>query len=288
MRVSSVKGALTAIVVLAVAGLLASATPAVAAAPSSGFDNWSCKPSASHPDPVVLIHGLGGNGPGNFATIGPALAAAGYCAYTTTYGQVSPIPVGGTIAIADSAKQLTAFIERVRQSTGAPKVDLVGHSEGAFQSLYIPKVLAYSSKIHRVVALAPPTHGTTFAGLVSIAYLLGARDLVGQVLNGFGCQACNDLIVGGPAVGKLTAGRISQPGVDYTIIASRFDELVTPTSTSFVNESGVHNAYVQTTCPLDPVGHVGLAFDSGVTQMIKNALDPAHPGKVHCTLGLPL
>jgi triacylglycerol esterase/lipase EstA (alpha/beta hydrolase family) len=287
MRRSSVKGALAAVVALVVGCLLASGTPAVAAPPSSGFDNWSCRPSSSHPDPVVLIHGLGGNGPGNFATIGPALAAAGYCAFTTTYGQASAIPVGGTIAIADSARQLAAFIDRVRQSTGAAKVDLVGHSEGAFQSLYIPKVLGYAGKVHRVVALAPPTHGTTFAGLVNVAYLLGARDLVGQVLDGFGCPACNQLIVGGSAVKQLTTGRISQPGVDYTILASRFDALVTPTSTAFVNESGVHNAYVQNTCPLDPVGHVGLAFDSDVTQMIKNALDPAHPGRVVCSFGLP-
>ncbi|GAA1661655.1 alpha/beta fold hydrolase [Fodinicola feengrottensis] len=279
---------MAAVVAVVVGGLLASAAPAAAATRSSGFDDWSCRPSSTRPDPVVLIHGLGGNGPGNFATIGPALAAAGYCAYTTTYGQASAIPVGGTIAIADSAVQLTAFIDRVRQSTGASKVDLVGHSEGAFQSLYIPKVLGYSGRIHRVVALAPPTHGTTFAGLVNIAYLLGARDLVGQVLTGFGCPACNDLITGGPAVARLNAGRISQPGVDYTIIASRSDELVTPTSTAFVAESGVHNAYVQNTCPLDPVGHVGLAFDSDVTQMIKNALDPTHPGRVFCSFGLPL
>jgi triacylglycerol esterase/lipase EstA (alpha/beta hydrolase family) len=282
MRTSWLKAAFVAVVT---GGLLATAAPAVAA-PTSGFNDWSCRPSASHPAPVVLIHGLGGNGPGNFAFLGPYLASAGYCAFTFTYGQASPaIPVGGTIAIADSAKQIVAFAERVRQTTGAAKVDFVGHSEGAFQSLYIPKVLGYAGKVHRVVAIAPPTHGTTFAGLVNVAYLLGARDLVGQVLNTFGCAACDQLIVGGSAVKQLTTGQISQPGVGYTILASRFDALVTPTGTAFVNESGVRNAYVQDTCPLDPVGHVGLAFDSGVARMVANGLDPSHAKPVICSLG---
>ncbi|WP_163510931.1 esterase/lipase family protein [Fodinicola acaciae] len=282
MRTSWLKAAFVAVVT---GGLLAAAAPA-AAAPTSGFDDWSCRPSASHPSPVVLIHGLGGNGPGNFALLGPYLASAGYCAFTFTYGQASPsIPVGGTIAIADSAKQIVAFSERVRQATGAAKVDFVGHSEGAFQSLYIPKILGYAGKVHRVVAIAPPTHGTTFAGLVNVAYLLGARDLVGQVLNTFGCAACDQLIVGGAAVKQLTAGQISQPGVGYTILASRADAIVTPTGTAFVNESGVRNAYVQDTCPLDPVGHVGLAFDTGVAQMVANGLDPAHAKPVICSVG---
>ena len=85
-----------------IAGLalvLASQTAAGATtAPHSGFNDWSCQPSAAHPDPVVLLHGLGGNGPGNFLTLGPYLASAGYCVYAPTYGEaVKGIPVGGQI-----------------------------------------------------------------------------------------------------------------------------------------------------------------------------------------------
>ncbi len=49
---------------------------------------------------------------------------------------------------------------------------------------------------------------------------------------------------------------------------------MTPTSTAFVREPGVTNDYVQDKCPLDPVGHVGIAADAGVTSMILNGLDP--------------
>ena len=78
------------------------------------------------------------------------------------------------------------------------------------------------------------------------------------------------------------------PGIEYTVIASRFDILVTPTETSFVREPGVHNVLVQDLCPFDLVGHVGLAFDPGVYDMITNGLDPASARPVRCSFGLPL
>ncbi|GAB3933014.1 alpha/beta fold hydrolase [Kribbella albertanoniae] len=271
---------------------LVTTTPATAAptvTPTSGFDNWSCKPSAAHPNPLVLLHGLGGNGPGNYSYLGPYLAGKGYCAFTLTYGQASPLlPVGGTIPIAESAAQIEAFVQRVRTATGAAKVDLVGHSEGAFQSIYGPKILGYAGQVGKVVALAPPTHGTTFGGLVTVADYLGLRPVVDQVLRQFGCPACDELIVGGTAVEQVTAGPIAQSGVKYTVIASRFDPLVVPHETSFIREAGVTNQFVQDTCPLDPVGHVGLAFDPTVAQLVANALDPAHAKRVVCFFGPPV
>ncbi|MEV4263425.1 alpha/beta fold hydrolase [Kribbella sp. NPDC049584] len=270
------------------AASVTSATTA-SAAPSSGFDDWSCKPSAAHPDPLVLLHGLGGNGPGNYSYLGPFLAAKGYCAFTLTYGQADPnIPVGGTVPIAQSSVEIASFVQRVRTATGAAKVDIVGHSEGGFQSIYGPKVRGYAGQVGKVVALAPPTHGTTFAGLVSVGDYLGLGPLVDQVLQRFGCAACDELIVGGSAVKTLTTGPIAQPGTKYTVIASRFDALVTPHETSFIREPGVTNEYVQDSCPLDPVGHVGLAFDPTVAQLVANALDPAHASRVICAFGPPL
>jgi triacylglycerol esterase/lipase EstA (alpha/beta hydrolase family) len=276
----------------ATAMIISSATAATAttqAAPSSGFDNWACKPSAAHPEPLVLLHGLGGNGPGNYSYLGPYLAAKGYCAFTLTYGQASPaIPVGGTVSVVQSSAEIEAFIDRVRQATGAAKVDLVGHSEGGFQSIYGPKVRGYAAKVAKVVALAPPTHGTSFGGLVSVGDYLGLRPLVDQVLRQFGCPACDEIIVGGSAVNRLITGPIAQAGVKYTVIASRFDALVTPHETSFIRETGVRNEFVQDTCPLDPVGHVGLAFDPTVAQLVANALDPTHTSRVSCGYGPPL
>jgi pimeloyl-ACP methyl ester carboxylesterase len=275
------------IAALAVTYALAGQVSAVAAT-SSGFNDWSCQPSAAHPRPLVLLHGLGGNGPGHFSYLGPYLASAGYCAFAPTYGQASPaFPVGGTVSITRSSAEIAQFVDRVRGTTGSSTVDIVGHSEGAFQALYGPKVLGYHAKVRNVVALAPPTHGTTFGGLVSFGDFLGLRPLVDIVLNTFGCQACDELIVGGSAVNRLVNDPIAQPGISYTIIASRYDALVTPTETSFVDEPGVHNTYVQQTCAADPVGHIGMAFDTGIAQMITNALDPPNAKPVTCGFGPP-
>ncbi|HJQ45832.1 MAG TPA: alpha/beta fold hydrolase [Amycolatopsis sp.] len=264
-------------VLAAVLAVLASLFVPVAASATAG-----CRP-------VVLLHGLGANGQDNFVYLAPYLRQAGYCTFTFTYGQASPLfPVGGTLPIEDSARQIGAFIDHVRATTGADKVDVVGHSEGGFQSLYVPKTLGYASKIDHVVALAPPTHGTTVSGLVTLADYLGLRPSLDTVLTTFGCQSCPEMLPGGSAVRDLTAGPIAQPGVDYTIIASRGDLVVTPRETSFVREPGVHNAFVQDYCPADPVGHVGLAFDRDVADLVVNALDPADATAVHCSAGPPL
>jgi pimeloyl-ACP methyl ester carboxylesterase len=288
------------LVALLVAGLLAATAGAAAAAPaapsasaapvarSSGVNDWGCRPSAAHPNPVVLLHGLGAPSAGHWIFMAPYLASKGYCVFYFTYGKVSPlIPLGGFRPIDQSAREIARFLDDVRAATRAAEVDVVGHSEGGFQSLYIPKVLGYGGRIGRVVSLAPPTHGTTFANLVQVANLLGVRSTVDFVLRTLGCDACSDLIVGGSAVRTLTDGPIAEPGVSYTIIASRTDVLVTPTETSFVREPGVRNMYVQDLCPFDPVGHIGMAFDPGVATMISNALDPSSAVPVTCSVGLP-
>jgi triacylglycerol esterase/lipase EstA (alpha/beta hydrolase family) len=287
MRVSSLRAAAAALVVVGLVGL---STPAVEAAPSgapsSGVNNWECQP-ADGKSPVVLLHGLGAPSDGHWSYLAPRLARDGYCVFYLTYGKVSPvIPFGGFRPIAESAEEIAGFIDDVSAATGAGEVDLIGHSEGGFLSLYIPKMLDYQDQLGTVVAISPPSHGTSFAGLVGLADGLGLRPAVDTILETFGCDACTDLITDGPAVQELADGPIAQDGVDYTIIASRFDVLVTPEE-SFVHEPGVNNVLVQDECRFNPVGHVGLAFDSSVATMITNALDPDNAQRVRCTVGLP-
>jgi triacylglycerol esterase/lipase EstA (alpha/beta hydrolase family) len=298
-RRAALVGALA--VVALVGGALAVGVPDASAAPASGgrggFDDYGCRPSPEHPSPVVLLHGLGGNGPGNLGALGLRLAGEGYCAFELTYGKpFGDVPVGGLVDVHRSAREIAAFIERVRGETGARKVNIVGHSEGGFQSLFVPKTQGIADRIDTVVALAPPTHGTTFGGLVSVADTLEQRRLVDQVLKTYGCPACAQLIRGGAGVRELDQGPIAQRGVSYTIIASRTDLLVTPhddpllgtTETAFIREPGVHNVYVQDRRPYDPVGHIGLAYDANVHQLVLNALDPDHARPLPLGVGLPL
>src|SRR5437870_2945112 len=46
-----------------------------------GANDWSCKPTAAHPNPVVLVHGLMGNKATNWPTFAPLLHNNGYCVY---------------------------------------------------------------------------------------------------------------------------------------------------------------------------------------------------------------
>ncbi|MDT8911360.1 alpha/beta fold hydrolase [Amycolatopsis sp. PS_44_ISF1] len=277
--------------VLAAAALVTAAfTVAPAQAATGGNNDPSCRPSAAHPHPVVFLHGLGATYYEDLNFMQAAVAAKGYCTFSRTYGAYPGFPVvGGLRPIADSAAEIKAFIGQVLAETGASQVDLVGHSEGGLQSLYVTKTQGIAGRIGTVVAIAPPTHGTTFAGLTKLAYLLGQgeRDAVGRALSTLGCPACDNLITGGSAIATLNAGPVAQPGVRYTIITSRADELVTPTDTAFVREPGVDNQYVQDTCPLDPVGHIGEAYDLNVWNLVGNALDPAHARKFLCTVGSP-
>ncbi|MBB4688276.1 esterase/lipase family protein [Amycolatopsis jiangsuensis] len=276
--------------------LLAASTALLAAftvpaqAASGGVNDSDCTPSSAHPRPVVFLHGLGATSYEDLNFLQDSVAAQDYCTFSRTYGAYPQFPVvGGLRPIADSAAEIKEFIGEVLDETGAQQVDLVGHSEGGFQSLYVPKTQGIADRIGSVVAIAPPAHGTTFAGLTNLAYLLGQgeREAVGKALDALGCPACDDLITDGEAVRTLTTGPIAQPGVHYTVLTSRYDELVTPTDTAFVREPGVVNAYVQDTCPLDPVGHIGEAYDLNVWHLVTNALDPAHATKFACTAGSP-
>ena len=278
------RSAIICAVVSTVSTLLAAA-PAQAA---GGVNDAACRPSAEHPNPVVFLHGLGANKDEDLNLLQDDVARQGYCTYSLTYGAGAYGPfVGGVGDIARSAAQIKAFVGDVLAQTGAAKVDLVGHSEGGFQTLYVTKTEGISDRIDKVVAIAPPTHGTTFAGLYQLGMTLGADELAGQVLTTFGCIACTQLVTDGSAVRTLTSGPIAQPGMTYTIIQSRYDELVTPTETAFVREPGVTNTYVQDVCPQDPVGHIGEAYDTNVWNLVKNALDPAHAADFACSVGSP-
>ncbi|KJZ76581.1 hypothetical protein HIM_03917 [Hirsutella minnesotensis 3608] len=255
-------------------------------------DDWSCK-SAKYPNPVILLHGLFASEKLDLNFVEVWLRKKGFCTFAPLYGSYTPkLPIlGGLKPVAESSQEIAAFIKQVIQRTGAAKVDLVGHSEGGFQSLYVPKVYPdVAPLIDQVIAIAPPTHGTDLSGLYNLAYLLGqfSQNAIQKLLDDVGCGACNDFTGGGAGVSRLNDGKpIVQPGITVTIIASRYDEIVTPPTTSFVNEPGVHNIWVQDYCPWDPVGHVGVSVDLNIWRLVLNSLERQIGRKFFCLLGPP-
>jgi triacylglycerol lipase len=258
-----------------------------------GANNWSCKPSAQHPDPVVLVHGLGATMAENWSTMSPLLADNGYCVFALTYG-LSPGEdyVGGLQPMEQSSQQLAGFVNRVLASTGASKVDLVGHSEGTVMPQYYLKFLGGASKVDRYVAIAPLYQGTTLYGLSTglNAFEKDFPSVAAPIESAVasGCGSCQEFLHGSPFLKHLYAdGIYAVPGVTYTTIMSRDDELVIPYTSGELNAPNATNIVVQNQCALDLSEHVTLAFDPVVGQDILNALDPGDAQKVPCTWVLP-
>src|ERR1700741_3454127 len=90
-----------------------------------GANNWSCKPSAAHPVPVILVHGTFGDMSDSWQALSPLLYDNGYCVFALNYGSYNGSGSAGIYAtgkIEDSATELSSFVNRVLAATGARKV----------------------------------------------------------------------------------------------------------------------------------------------------------------------
>ncbi|MFF9569213.1 esterase/lipase family protein [Streptomyces sp. NPDC014685] len=275
-----------AALLLAVAAVATSTTTAAAAAPtaatttSRGWNDYSCKPSAAHPRPVVLVHGTFGNSIDNWLVLAPYLVNRGYCVYSLDYGQLPGVPFfHGLGPIDESAGQLATFVDEVLAATGAPEVDLVGHSQGGMMPNHYLKFLGGAAKVNALIGLAPDNHGTTLLGLTKLLpYFPGAEDLLNAHTPGLA-----DQVAGSPFMTRLNAGGDTVPGVKYTVIATRYDEVVTPYRTQFLDGPNVRNVLLQDLCPLDLSEHVAIGtIDRIAYHEVVNALDPAHATPTTC------
>ena len=132
----------------------AAACFAITAAPASAYNDFSCRPSAAHPEPIVLVHGTFANSAGSWNLVDTALRADGYCTFALDYGNNATGP------IEQSAQQLADFVDRVLAATGAAKVSIVGHSQGGMMPRYYVKNLGGDAKVDDLVSLAASNHGT--------------------------------------------------------------------------------------------------------------------------------
>jgi triacylglycerol esterase/lipase EstA (alpha/beta hydrolase family) len=259
------------------------------AAPDSsppGANDWTCKPSSAHPYPVVLVPGTFADMADDFNSISPLLYDHGYCVFALNYGGTPGNPIQSVGEISASAGQLASFVDRVLAATGAAKVDLVGHSQGGMMPRYYLKFLGGASKVDRLVGLAPSNHGTTLDGLITLVNDFGALGLTNSLITPT-CAACVEQEAGSAFLANLNAGGDTVPGVSYTVIETKYDQVVTPYQSAFLSGGNVTNITVQSQCGLDFTDHIGIAFDPIALADMLNALDPAHPVPVPCLLVLP-
>jgi triacylglycerol lipase len=240
-------------VVLALVAAAVLALPGTASAAT-------CKPTAAHPYPVVLVPGTFENA-SMWTAVAPQISAAGYCVFSLSYGN------NATGDIPTSAGQLGAFIDQVLAQTGAAKVDLVGHSQGGMMPRYWMKFDGGASKVDDLIGIAPSNHGTT-------------NPLAGPA--GPFCPACAQQAAGSAFITNLNAGGDIQPGPSYTVISTRYDEVVTPYQSQALAgpSSQVTNVVLQNKCPLDISEHLTIPDDPATVSWVLNALGrsgPANP-----------
>ncbi|KAG0291278.1 hypothetical protein BGZ96_005315 [Linnemannia gamsii] len=232
------------------------------------YNDFKCKPSSSKPNPIILLHGLGGN-PGEFSYMGPRFALKGYCAFSLNYGRLpgtDHIPgisfLGGLNDLMVSAKELSDFVDKVLAVTGASKVDLVGHSEGSTLPRVYLKYFAGRAKVDHFTAIGSNQYGTTLANIVTI---LETANLFGATKGVFNpaCKACYQLTVGAPFLNELNEGGDTYPEVKYLMLVSKYDELVTPYTNGFLRTLGpnVHNVELQQLCQRDLSEHLAQSTD---------------------------
>jgi triacylglycerol esterase/lipase EstA (alpha/beta hydrolase family) len=239
--------------------------------------NVPCTLTSAHPYPVVLVAGTIANENVSWQSLSPALADEGYCVYGFNYG-ATPITDGRFYGLGDiptSAQTLATFVNGVLASTGASKVDIVGHSQGGMMPRYYMKFLGGAAKVNMLVGLAPSNHGTTLDGLTTLTSLFGTN------LNTEGdCDACTEQEVGSAFLATLNDGGDTQPGPKYVVIESQYDEVVTPYTSAFLTGPSVQNILLQNQCPTDFSEHLGILYDPVAQQDVLNALGADDPSFV--------
>jgi triacylglycerol lipase len=214
----------------------------------------------AHPDPVVLVAGT--FEATDWTSIADALTARGYCVKSFQY------PQAGTGPIQQSAPDLATFVDGVLRSTGAKRVSIVAHSEGGVVARYYIRFQGGAAKVADLVALAPPNHGTTTPLIVP-----------GVIL---GCVACAQQVAGSSLLAKLNAGNGLPGPVNYTVIETRYDLVVTPYQSAFLHgpANRLTNVLLQNACANDVATHLTITDDPVAVQWVQEALvgtGPANP-----------
>ena len=115
-----------------------------------------------------MLNGTGATEGDDWSVGAPALADAGYKVFTFNFGNITSdpnFPIQGTGDIPTSARQLAAEVTSVLAQTGAPKVILIGESQGggALPEYYLND-LGGAAQVSQLIGISPATTAPTSMG----------------------------------------------------------------------------------------------------------------------------
>lgn len=238
-------------------------------------DDWRAKVTDERPWPVILIHGTGLS-KGVWQELGKDLREDGWAVFAPDYGFRATNPVN------ESLDHVRAYIHAVQKITGAEKVIVCGHSQGGLLST----MLSYSmpADIHHVVCISAPNHGTDILGRSSSILKIpglpetskhAVESLVHNIAERYFGGAGLDQLAGSETVRTISESKDLAPGVTYTCLASKTDQLINPPSSTFLEDDGsgrVTNMYVQDLYPRAVILHEDMVSDRRVRPIIREQL----------------
>ncbi|KAF9359985.1 hypothetical protein BGX26_010913 [Mortierella sp. AD094] len=218
----------------------------------------------------------------SWSDFAPVLIKRGYCVFGLTYGVYKNIQdFGGLAPIEDSAQELGTFVNNVLAKLKVSQVDIVGHSQGGILARYWMKYLDGAGKVYRHVGVSPITHGTTLDDVTTFAKALNIF-APAQPLFDSSAPSFYQMVVNSTFINKLNAGGDTAPGVIFSNIATKYDEVVTPYETCFQEDAGVTNVLLQDLCLASLNEHLTMVNSKVVLQFVLNQLDPSTAATANC------
>ena len=254
-----------------------------------GSNNWSCKPSSTHPYPVILVHGTLANEAFSWQALSPMLANAGYCVYAFNYGANSS-SLGFLYALTDigsSAGRAAGVREQGAGGHGGHQGRPGGPLPGRHDAPLLhqePGWRGQGPHAGRPGAVQPWHHRRRPQHPGRRLKILGV-----PITSTLGCVSCTEQILPSAFMSSLNAGGDTQPGPKYVVIESKYDEIVTPYTSAFLTGPNVQNILLQNQCSIDFIDHIGIGYDPVALQDVMNALGANSPTfRPHCSLVLPV
>ncbi|MCW2140888.1 esterase/lipase family protein [Actinoplanes cyaneus] len=225
--------------------------------------------------PVLLIHGTTSNSRANFSWNWDRAFDAEGRAHCDV-----DLPDSGNGDIQVAAEHVVHAIRHLHRLAGT-RIDLLGHSQGGMIGRWAMKYYPDTrAMVDDYVSLAASNHGTKEFDVQCAAQTVCSAAYWQQRAGSAFLTALND-------------GPQTWPGVSYTQIYTRYDEIILPYGLSALPAApNVTNVAVQDLCPLETVEHFGMAYDNAAWLLGIDAI--RHPGPARlsrisrATCGWPL
>lgn len=266
-----------------------------------GANDWSCKPTAQHPRPLILIHGFAANMADSLNGLAPHYANRGYCVFATNYGNFGGIFGGLADIRKTSMNEFGPFVDRVRAATGATQVDVIGHSEGSVMPRWWMRFGDSvnpdgSPKVATFIGVGPATDGADLDGFAQqIRHTFPFNGII-KALVDTGCGACDQILAGsdflaqlnstGPQPGENFSG-LAQPGTRYLMLATTFDNFLIPYQYGYLDHPTATNMTVQDVCSIDRADHLSIVYDRVAFDIMDEFMTPGSVADQRCIATKP-